>query len=61
MVTVMYEKEKGLRDKYERPDGCSISVTKVVSIPINILYSFWNDDHKLSRWLVPDGVRKYLI
>jgi hypothetical protein len=55
MVTVMYEKEKGLRDKHERPDGYSISVSKVVPFPINILFNFWNDDNRLSQWLVKDN------
>lgn len=56
MVTVMYEKEKGLRDKHERPDGYSISVSKVVPVPINILFNFWNDNNRLNQWLVQDNI-----
>jgi hypothetical protein len=56
MVTVTYELGKGLRDKHERPDGYSISVSKVVSVPINILYNFWNDDNKRNQWFLQDGL-----
>jgi len=55
MITVMYEQEKGLRDKHERPDGYSISVSKVVSVPVNILFNLWNDDNRLNQWLAQDG------
>ena len=55
MVAVTYEKEKELRDKHERPDGYSISVSKVVPFPIIILFNFWNDDNRLSQWLVKDN------
>jgi len=57
MITVMYEQEKGLRDKHERPDGYSISVSKVVSVPVNVLFNLWNDDNRLNQWLTQDGLR----
>ena len=50
MVTVTYEQKKGLRNKHERPDGYSISISRVVSVPINILYDFWNNDGKRGKW-----------
>lgn len=56
MVTVTYEQKKGLRNKHERSDGYSISISRIVSvpinIPINILYDFWNNDSKRGKWLI---------
>ena len=57
MITVMYEQDKGLRNKHERPDGYSISVSKVVSVPVNVLFNLWNDDNRLNQWLTQDGLR----
>jgi hypothetical protein len=50
MVTITYEQKKGLHTKYERADRYSISSSKIVSIPINVLFDFWNyDDCKHSK------------
>jgi hypothetical protein len=56
IVTVTYEQKKGLHKKHERPDGYSISISKVVSVPINVLYEFWNDDSKRGKWLIQGGL-----
>lgn len=56
IVTVTYEQKKGLRKKHERPDGYSISISKIVSVPINVLYEFWNDDSKGGKWLIQGGL-----
>lgn len=48
-------RKKGYETFHERPDGYSISVSKVVPFPINILFNIWNDDNRLDRWLVKDN------
>ncbi len=48
MVTVLYERERGLRRKHERPDGYSISVSRTVPAPITALYRAWE---KGGAWL----------
>jgi hypothetical protein len=41
---------------HERPDGYSIIISRIVSvpinIPINIPYDFWNNDSKRGKWLI---------
>ena len=39
MVTVEYERARGLRAKHERPDGFSVSATKTVAVPVDRLYA----------------------
>ena len=50
MVTVTYEQLSGKREKHERPDGYSVSVSKTVGVPIAALYKTWADDKIRSRW-----------
>jgi hypothetical protein len=51
MITVTYEQERGLRDKHQKSDGYAISVSKVVSGPVDVLYNFWSDEKKRKQWL----------
>src|SRR4029077_18877139 len=51
MVTVGYEKERGLRQDYQKPDGYEISRSKTVAVPIAELFAAWQDDKRRSRWL----------
>jgi hypothetical protein len=48
------EKDYVIGMRHERPDGYSISISRIVSvpinIPINILYDFWNNDSKRGKW-----------
>ena len=34
----------------------SICVSKVVPVPINIPFNFWNDNNRLNQWLVQDNI-----
>ena len=51
MVTVGYEQERGLREKYERPDGYQVSASKTVAVPLPSLYAAWHDPELRGRWL----------
>jgi uncharacterized protein YndB with AHSA1/START domain len=51
MVTVTYEQARGLRDKHQKPDGYSISGSRVINAPIAALFKAWNDTRTRRRWL----------
>ena len=56
MVTVTYEQQRGLREKYQTPGGYQISRSKTIAAPLNTLFKAWND-HKLRvRWLPQKGI-----
>jgi hypothetical protein len=60
MVTVQYERESGLRDKHERPDGFQISVSRTIARPVAVVFEAWIDPGIRGRWLTDPGftVRK---
>ncbi len=60
MVTVAYEQDRGLRVKYEKPDGFSVSRSKTLPVPVESLYESWVDVRSRARWLgkTPVTVRK---
>ena len=51
MVTVVYEQERGLRQKNQAPGGYQVSVSKTVAVPVAALYQAWQDDVTRDRWL----------
>lgn len=51
MVTVEYEKARGLRAQHERPDGYQISRSKTLSVPVSNVYRAWSDARTRARWL----------
>jgi uncharacterized protein YndB with AHSA1/START domain len=60
MVTVQYEREAGLRDKHQRPDGFQISVSKTINRPIADVFEAWSDAGMRAKWIADPGftVRK---
>ena len=53
-ITVGYERARGMRLKYERPDGFSVSASKTISVPVNVLFHAFVDEADRKRWL-PDA------
>ena len=51
MVTVGYEKERGLRQDHQKPDGYEISRSKTVDVPLAALFAAWRDAKLRARWL----------
>lgn len=51
MVTVGYERVRGLRDKHEAADGYQMSASKTVPVPVESLYQAWDDPRARKRWL----------
>jgi uncharacterized protein YndB with AHSA1/START domain len=51
-VTVYYERSRGLRVKYQRPDGFSITASKTIAVPVDVLFDAFVDDVTRKSWLV---------
>lgn len=51
MVTVGYEQARGRRQKHQKPDGFSVSVSKTIGVPLLTLYRAWEDLQTRGRWL----------
>ena len=59
MVTVEYERERGLREVHQTARGFEVSVSKTVAAGVAEVYSAWEDEALRGRWLgVPIKVRK---
>lgn len=56
MVTVSYERDRGLRDKHQRPDGYQISVSRTVAAPLNQLYRMFMEEESRAEWLTAKGL-----
>jgi hypothetical protein len=53
-VTVAYEQARGMRLKYERPDGFSVTASKTIAVPVDVLFEAFVDDIRRNEWLT-DG------
>jgi uncharacterized protein YndB with AHSA1/START domain len=51
MITVAYERARGLRQKYQTARGFNANASKTVSAPIAELYAAWVDEAKQREWL----------
>ena len=58
MVTVGYERIKGLRARGQRRDGFyEASKSKTFNVPVKRLFDAWNDASQRKQWLDATGVR----
>lgn len=53
MVTVGWERARGLREKHQRPDGYSISGSRMIAAPVSDVYQAWQLK-RVAAWL-PDA------
>ena len=53
MIAVEYERARGGRNKHERPDGYSVSVTKVMPVGLSALFALAADPKTRKRWFPP--------
>ena len=51
MVTVEYERARGLRAKNQTARGFEVNVSKTLPVDLHTLYSAWTDPDTRSRWL----------
>ncbi len=52
-VTVGYERARGMRQRHEKSDGFSVSVSKTIGKPVSELYADWTEGGRRANWL-PD-------
>lgn len=50
MVTVQYERDRGMREVNERPKGFSLSVSRTVAVPIERTWRAFAETDELNRW-----------
>ena len=53
MVTVGYERARGMREKNQTAQGYQVGGSRTVGVPLERLYAAWTDARVLRRWL-PD-------
>ncbi len=51
MITVTYERARGLRDKHEKSDGYVAGASKTLPTPLPKLYLAWKDGRLRKKWL----------
>ncbi len=56
MVTVTYERARGLREVYQKADGYSANSSKTIAAPLAKLYKAWSDAKLRGRWLPEKGL-----
>ena len=56
MVTVEYERARGLREKHQAAGGYQMSATKTVAAPLGALYEAFADGRRRARWLPKSGL-----
>lgn len=57
MVTVQYERERGMREIHEKKDGFEASKSKTINVSIDKLYKAWADEKQRTAWLDDAGFR----
>jgi uncharacterized protein YndB with AHSA1/START domain len=55
MVTVSYERSRGLRDKHQMPGGYQISVSRTVNSSLDKVYKSFANEKSRSKWLETPG------
>jgi hypothetical protein len=50
-ITVGYERARGMRLKYQQSDGFTISASKTIAVPLDVLFDAFVDGRKRKRWL----------
>jgi hypothetical protein len=56
-ITVWYERSRGLRLKHQQADGFSISASKTVGVPLDVLFDAFVDSRVRRRWLTDGTMR----
>lgn len=50
-ITVDYERARGMRLKYQQADGFSVSATKTISVPVDVVFDAFVNARSRKRWL----------
>ena len=50
-VTVWYERERGMRLKHQQADGFSVSASKTIAVPLDVLFDAFVNPRTRRKWL----------
>jgi uncharacterized protein YndB with AHSA1/START domain len=53
-ITVFYERSRGMRLKHQQADGFSISASKTIAVPVDVLFDAFVNSRRRKKWLT-DG------
>jgi uncharacterized protein YndB with AHSA1/START domain len=56
MVTVSYERARGLRAKHERPEGFQVGRSKTIAAAASRVFAAWEDEKIRKRWLKDSNI-----
>src|SRR6185503_6538370 len=56
MVTVVYERARGLRELHQTADGFVANVSKTFNVSLDKLYDAWRDAASRADWLAEQGI-----
>lgn len=51
MLTVGYERARGLRDRHETTAGYQVGASKTINVPVETLWAAWQDARRRRPWL----------
>ncbi len=51
MITVAYERSRGLREPHQRPEGFQISVSRTIPVPVATIFGAWQSPRTRKLWL----------
>lgn len=55
MVTVSYERARGMREKHQRSKGYEISRSKTIAAPVSAVYKAFKNETLRAQWLKDNG------
>ena len=55
-LTIVYELERGLREKHETQSGYQISVSRTLPFSASKLFKMWHDKKSRGQWLADDAL-----
>ncbi len=51
LLTTTYEWDRSLKERGQKEEGFEVSISKTISVHVNVLYSAWIDDKVRTKWL----------
>jgi hypothetical protein len=55
-IAIIFEHERGLREKHETQSGYQITVSRTFPFPVSKLFKLWHNEKARSKWLIDDAL-----
>jgi hypothetical protein len=55
-IAIIFEHERGLREKHETQSGYQITVSRTLPFPVSKLFKLWHNKKARSKWLIDDAL-----